>query len=175
VFSKSARQKGRANVPRRLQILLVLSLSLSAIAGGAPQERPTVAPAFRHGYYLFLADPPVACEACYVPLLITADTLEETAKHAPGQDCVLVTTYERDSIWQINGMVHVEPTDIQLAPRTISMRRRSYRYQEITADEILKLLEHPLGTIPISRPFLHSDLPPGPSLETLIADFRAVK
>jgi hypothetical protein len=162
-------------VSRRFLTLLVLSLGLSAIAGSASQEPPSAVPAYRHGYYIFLSDPPVACEACYVPLLITAETLEETAKHAPGQECVLVTTYERDSIYQLNGIVRVAPRDFDAGPRTVRVRKRNYRYQEITAAELLRLLENPQGTIPISRPFLYSELPPGPSVQTLIADFRAVK
>jgi hypothetical protein len=152
-----------------------VALTLPVGAGSAAQERKDSRAAYRHGYYLFLSDTPEGCEACYVPLLISVDILEETAKHAADQDCVLITTYERDSIWQINGLVQVKPSDIAAAPRTIRLRNRHYRYQEITAGEILHLFEHPLGTIPISRPRLRSDLPPGPSLDELTAAFRTVK
>lgn len=138
------------------------------------QDGPAAA-SYCHGYYLFLADRPVACEACYVPLLLTSAPLEETAKDPRGQDCDLITTYERDSIFQMNGIVHVAPSAIDAGPRTIRVRNRTYRYQEITATEILKLLENPQGTLPVSRPFLHSDLPPGPSLGDLIAAFGAVR
>jgi len=156
----------------RRGILLAILLALAA-GSSAPQDRlPAI---YRHGYYLFLADPPVACEACYVPLLLTAGPLEEIAKSSGGRDADLITTYERDSIFQMNGIVHVAPADIEAAPRTVRVRNRNYRYQEITAAEILHLLEHPHGTIPISRPMLHSDLPPGPGLDALIAAFRAVK
>jgi len=158
----------------RKLILPFLVLAFSVVA--APQDRLPAAPApYRHGYYLFLSDPPIACEQCYVPLLLTAAPLEEIAKDPPGQDCDLITTYERDSIFQMNGIVHVTSRDVEAAPRTIRLRKRNYRYQEITTAEILHLLEHPLGTIPVSRPFLHSDLPPGPSPDALIAGFRAVK
>jgi len=156
---------------------LFLALLCAAFAGTSAgvQERGAAVPVYSHGYYLFLADPPVACEQCYVPLLITHDSLGEIAKQAEGQICVLITTYERDSIWQVNGMVPVKPADIEGAARIIRMRKRTYRYQEVTAAEIVRLLEHPLGTIPISRIPLHSDLPPAPSLEALIAAFRAAK
>jgi hypothetical protein len=159
--------------PLRLTPLLALLLALSVGTPGSGQNRPTEPPAYRHGYYLFLAGMPVACEACYVPLLVTVDSLEGIAKRTEGQSCVLITTYERDSIWQVNGMVQVKPEDLEVAPRMIRVRNRKYRYQEVTTAEILHLLEHPLGTIPISRPMLHSDLPPGPSLDQLIAAFRA--
>jgi len=173
-------------VSRRLLTLLALSLALSAAAGSAPQDRTKAVPAYRHAYYLFLADLPHACEACYVPLLLTTATLEETAKNPGGQDCDLITTYERDSIFQLNGIVHIAPRNVEAAPafgdldldalrRTVRVRKRNYRYQEITAAEVLRLLENPMGTLPVSRPFLHSDLPPGPSVEKLIADFRAVQ
>ena len=55
------------------------------------------------------------------------------------------------------------------------VRKRNYRYQEITGGEILRLLEHPLGTIPVSRTTFYSDLSPGPTVEQLIAAFRAAK
>ncbi len=153
-------------------VSVALMLAASAGASGSAQEPASPTPTYRHGYYLFLADPLVACEACYVPLIVTADPLEEIAKRPEGQSCVLITTYERDSIWQVNGMITLKPADIELAPRIIRARKRTYRYQEVTAAEILHLLEHPMGTIPISRPMLHSDLPPGPSLEELKAAFR---
>jgi len=162
-------------VSKRFLPLLALSAVLSASARSAPHDRPNSGPAYRHAYYLFLADPPNGCEACYVPLLVTSETLEETAKNPGGEDCDLITTYERDSIFQLDGIVHVAPGDIAAPPRTIRVRSRNYRYQEITGAEVLRLLENPQGTIPVSRPFLHSDLPPGPSLDQLIAAFRAVK
>ena len=150
-------------------------LAVSAGPSGVAQARANDAPRFRHGYFLFLAEPPVACEACYVPMLLTVDSIEDIARRAGGQDAVLITTYERDSIFQVDGMVHITPGDIQSPPRILRVRKRSYRYQEIAPSEVLRLLEHPQGTIPISRPMLHSDLPPAPSLEQLSADFRAVK
>jgi hypothetical protein len=173
-------------MPKFTLSLFALALTLSAAAVAAPQNPPLPFPPpslnppsapvpYRHGYYLFLADTPIACEQCYVPLLLTIAPLEEIAKDPAGQDCDLITTYERDSIYLMNGIVHVAPADIAAAPRTIRVRKRNYRYQEITAAEILHLLEHPLGTIPVSRTFFHSDLPPGPPLDALIAALRAVK
>ncbi len=159
---------------RKVQLSLLAFLSLAFAAG--PQVRPPAAAApYRHGYYLFLASQPVMCEACYIPMLLTVAPLEDIAKDPAGQDGDLLTTYERDSIFQFNGIVHVAPADITVAPRAIYLRRRDYRYQEITGAEILHLLEHPQGTIPISRPLLQSDSPPGPGLAELKAAFRAVR
>lgn len=162
----------------RKPILWAVALALACSASGtaAPQGpsapgAPAGAP-FRHAYYLFLSDPPVMCEQCYVPLLLTAAPLEVIAKSSGGQDADLITTYERDSIYVQNGIVHLAASDIDAAPRTIRVRKRNYRYQEITAAEVISLFEHPMGTIPVSRTFFHSDLPPGPGLQELIAAFR---
>jgi len=161
--------------------LLVVALSPAATPQslpapfGTPPVLPSTSAPYRHGYYLFLSDPPVACEQCYVPLLLTVAPLEDIAKEAAGQDCDLITTYERDSIYTMNGIVHVAASDVVPAPRTIRIRKRNYRYQEITAAEIVHLFEHPLGTIPVSRVMFFSDLPWGPPMEHLIAAFRAVK
>jgi len=154
----------------RLRVPLAL-----AAAAAVAQSRPAAPALYRHGYYLFLSDPPIACEQCYVPLLLTVAPLEEVAKTPGGEDADMITTYERDSLFQMNGIVHVDSADVQAGPRTICVRKRNYRYQEITAAEVLRLFERPLGTMPISRPILRSTLPPGPPLESLIAGFRAVK
>ena len=161
-----------------------IAFALSA-AVAAPQNPPSLfappaimrvaASPFRHAYYLFLSDPPVACEQCYVPLLLTIAPLEEVAKDSAGQDCDLITTYERDSVYVMNGIVRVAASDIAAAPRTIRVRKRNYRYQEITGAEVLHLFENPMGTIPVSRTFFRSDLPPGPALDALIAGFRSAK
>ncbi len=156
-------------------LLLLFTFPVLTFAAG-PQDRPAAAAAlYHHGYYLFLADQPVMCEACYIPLLLTAAPLEEIAKNRAGQDADLITTYERDSIYVFDGIVHVTASDIDAAPRAIRLRKRQYRYQEITTAEVLHLLEHPMGTIPVSRRLFHSDLPPGPGLEELKAGFRAAK
>jgi hypothetical protein len=166
-------------VSKLILCTVALALACSASGTAAPQDRSapgaSASTPYCHGYYLFLSDPPHACEACYVPLLLSVALLEELAKDPAGQDADLITTYERDSIYQFNGLVHVSPGDIQSGPRTIRLRARNYRYQEITAAEILRLFENPMGTIPVSRPFLHSDLPSGPGLQELIAGFRAMK
>ncbi len=132
-------------------------------------------PIYRHAYYLFLAETPKGCEECYVPLLVTTGALEETAKGKQNEPCVLITTYERDSIWHNDGIVLVAPGDIEAAPRIVQVRSRKYRYQEISSAEVLRLFEKPTGSIPISRPMLpRADLP-GPSLEELISAFQNMK
>ena len=132
-------------------------------------------PAYHHAYYLFFDGTPRSCEACYVPLLITADSLEEAAKGADKAPCVLITTYERDSIWHNDGIVFLAPGDIEVAPRIVHFKGQQYRYQEIGSGEVLRLLENPMGTIPISRPILPNATVPGPTLKDLISAFRGSK
>jgi hypothetical protein len=130
--------------------------------------------AYRHAYYLFQAGVVIGCEDCYVPLVITQEPLDEIAVHTASANCVWITTYERDSIWQMNGTVSVDPRTIEASRRIIQFNGHSYRYQEITIREALKLLEKPNGAIPVSRPYLPDKTTPGSSLDDLILDFQTI-
>jgi len=90
-------------------------------------------------YYLFLADGPRGCEDCYVPLLVVRQSLEQTS--ASGQDTaiVLITTYERDSIWKVERDVPLAAADVSARERIVRLRGRRYRYQEIAPGEVLRL------------------------------------
>jgi hypothetical protein len=150
--------------------VLLLVFPLRGLSGAA---QPDVAqPGYHHAYYLFIDGPPQGCEACYVPLLVTSDPLEHIAQGSADEQCVLIITYERDSIWHDDGVVPIAPRDIQKAPRKIRVRDREYRYQEISSSEVLKLLENPMGSIPISRPLLPSAAHPSPAISDLIRAFR---
>lgn len=131
--------------------------------------------AYKHAYYLFLASVPTGCQACYVPLVITQLSLEEIANGKAAVHCVFLFTYERDSIWEMKGAAPIDPTAIETAPRTIHVNGNSYRYQEISPSEVLRLLENPGGTIAISRTMIMNKAVPGASLPELIADFRALQ
>jgi hypothetical protein len=128
-------------------------------------------PVYRHAYYLFLSDKTESCEDCYVPLLITQTPIEKIANTETIENAILIITYERDSIWQIVGAIAIKRTDLQdLAARRIRVRDKGYRYQEITAAEVIELLENPSGTIPISRPVI----PQTPiNLSEIISDFKS--
>jgi hypothetical protein len=133
---------------------------LVAIAVDAMSSAPALAGeagAAPHAYYLFFAGAPQSCEDCYVPLFITERPLEDVS--SSGRDgAVLITTYERDSIWT--------------GERVVRLRGRRYRYQEVTAAEVLRLLEKPAGTIPIHRT---APIPDTRSLEDLAGAFRGRK
>lgn len=148
--------------------MVLLAMSSAGTCSPASEAHPR----FRSAYYLFLAGAPKGCEECYVPLLLTPEPLEQLTRSKKTEDCVLIITYERDSIWHDDGIVSVASADIDIAPRMIRRRNRQYRYQEIRREEVLKLLENPLGTIPISRPLLPKANIPGPGIEELISDFK---
>jgi hypothetical protein len=145
-----------------------------AISPPITESGTTDRPVYRNAYYLFQAGTISACEDCYVPLLITPEPLDEIAKQTANANCVWITTYERDSIWQMNGIVGVAPRSIEAPQRVIRLNGHSYRYQEITTHEVLKLLEKPNGTIPISRPYVPDKSEPGSKLADLIWDFRII-
>jgi hypothetical protein len=156
-----------------LMVAAGMYLALSAAAGSGQSVGHE--PSYRHGYFLFLAGTPNGCEDCYIPLLLTKSSLEELKAGPTTDDCVLITTYERDSIWHYEGLLSVPSSDINEAERKVWVLNRAYRYQEIGANEILRLLENPRGKIPISRPVLPSKLLAGPDLKELTAAFRAAK
>jgi hypothetical protein len=144
--------------------------ALFALAGigatSATGDRPAPPP---HAYYLFFAGPVKGCEDCYVPLLVSQQSLEEIAASGVERAVVLITTYERDSIWKVERGVSLAGADVSAAERTVRLRDRRYRYQEIGSAEVLRLLEKPEGHIPISRT---TPVPSKESLGDLIAAFR---
>jgi len=120
-------------------------------------------------YYLFLGGAPQSCEDCYVPLLLTDRALEDNASSGGERRIVLITTYERDSIWKLERGVALATGDVSVAARIVRLRGHRYRYQEITPAEVLRLLEKPNGTILIHRTM---PVPDAKLLEDLIAAFR---
>jgi hypothetical protein len=145
---------------------------LALVVMGNALEAAGEASASRHAYYLFLADVPKGCEDCYVPLLIVSQTLEELAASGGDATIVLITTYERDSIWKLERSVSLAAADVAARERIVRVRGRRYRYQEIDPAEVLRLLGKPEGSIPI-----HRTTPPPEKkvLEDLIAAFRGGK
>jgi hypothetical protein len=122
-----------------------------------------------HAYYLYLGGVPQGCEDCYVPLLITQRPLGEVASSGRDGAAVLITTYERDSIWKLERDVPLAAADISAAERVVRLRGRRYRWQEVAPAEVLRLLEKPEGSIPIHRV---TPVPDKKSLEDLVAAFR---
>jgi hypothetical protein len=142
---------------------------LAAVVIGLVPATARAAGASLHAYYLFLAGAPQSCEDCYVPLLITRKILEEVASSGSDSAIVLITTYERDSIWKVERDVPLAAAEVTARERIVRLRGRRYRWQEIPPAEVLRLLEKPEGTIPIHRIV---PVPDKKSLEDLIAAFR---
>jgi hypothetical protein len=160
-------------MPRNV-VLAAFLLLLTTIspASGATSSVATKRHGFRHAYYLFLSGTPAGCEDCYVPLLITTESLEETASQTTKSDCALITTYERDSISHNEGLVSVASTDIAphesfvfgaggIVTRKSALRKHS---------EFCRI---PAVPSPSRRPGLPPG-PPGPSIEGLILELRDV-
>jgi len=146
---------------------LVALLALVAI--GLVQAPVGEAAASLRAYYLFLAGAAQGCEDCYVPLLLVPQTLENVAASGRDPTIVLITTYERDSIWTIERGVSLAAADVSAGERILRLRGRRYRFQEIAPGEVRRLLEKPDGTIPVHRV---TPIPDRKSLEDLIAAFR---
>jgi len=158
-------------------LCLMVAIGIFLAAGGAAGSGQTDVrdPSYHHGYYLFLAGTPQGCEDCYVPLLLTRKSIEELKENPTPEDSVLITTFERDSIWHYDGLARIGQSEINTAERKVRISNKTYRYQEIGASEVLGLLQNPLGRIPISRPYLPAKLPAGPELKQLVSDFKTAK
>jgi hypothetical protein len=160
---------------RTLRLMVAIGIFLVASGAAGSGQTDVRDPAYHHGYYLFLAGTPQGCEDCYVPLLLTRKRIEDLKENPIPEDCVLITTFERDSIWHYDGLARIGQSEINAAERKVRISDKTYRYQEIGANEVLRLLQNPLGKIPISRPFLPAKLPAGPELKQLVSGFKTAK
>jgi hypothetical protein len=152
----------RSGVRRFISLLAVVAIGLVSAAAADVGAAP-------HAYYLFLAGTPQGCEDCYVPLLITEKPLGEVLSSGRDSAVVLITTYERDSIWKLERDVLLAAADISAPERVVRLRGRRYRWQGISPAEVLRLLEKPEGSIPVHRVV---PVPDKKSLDDLIAAFR---
>jgi hypothetical protein len=107
-------------------------------------------PGLRHAYFLFRSGPSDGCAECYIPLLLTTTPIDESTAVS---EVEVIVTFERDSIWSIpDGLPKI--SEVQPGARTLRFNDRRYRYQEVSPEEAIRLLKNPLGSLPISRPFL---------------------
>jgi hypothetical protein len=181
---------------------IVFSLILLVLTGPAADRPASQAhQPFRHAYYLFQEDA-TGCSACYIPLLLTKESLEDLPRIKKLDDCRPILTYERDSIWQVLASQTINDSEVDVAARKIrftmyvegyvnsegkgsttagpslvrvqtpAYKNLSYRYQEVGSAEVIKLLQNPQGTIPISKPaMMQARL----DLTEIITDFKSIK
>ena len=126
-----------------LRVLMLGSWWLVSQAALGEQNR------YQCSYYLFEVPATVTgCSDCYVPLVVTQGPIEARRD----QEVVVVTTYERDSIWQVQRQV-LKYADqvIELPAKRIKLGGKIYRYQLVGNTEPVRLLKNPLGTIPVHR------------------------
>jgi hypothetical protein len=104
---------------------------------------------YQCSYYLFEVPATVTgCSDCYLPLVVTQGPIEARRE----QEVVVITTYERDSIWQVQRQVlkYSDP-EVEIPARRIKFGGKTYRYQLVSNTEPVRLLKNPLGMIPIHR------------------------
>jgi hypothetical protein len=155
-----------AHQGKHFLVLAIVGLIVSyPPAIGTAQTSPIP---YKHAYYLFLDGGGTGCEECYVPLLITRNALDQIAAGGRFEEGILIITYERDSIWQGKGKVPLYAAHILRGERIVRLNVKRYRYQQISTEEAVKLLENPMGTIPLSRPGGTGMPSDGPSLSDLI-------
>jgi len=120
--------------------------------GGSSADGP--AP-FRYCYSLF--EVPAGrsgCSDCYIPILVTRELLDRKEQ----LETVVIVTYERDSVWTFADQpVKLERGAVQAGERKVRFEGKVYRYQRVPNEEVIRLLEHPFGTLPIHRPALPID------------------
>ena len=162
-------------IPKLQHFLVLVPIALMLCLLPAAGTAQASAVPYKHAYYLFLEGGGSGCEECYVPLLITRNSLEQVAQGGRFEEGVLIVTYERDSIWQDKGKVALYAVHILSRERIVRLNGKRYRYQEISAGEVLRLLENPKGAIPISRPQGTGFPADSPVLAELIAAFKNVQ
>jgi len=131
-------------------------LLVPALPGGLGTLDPTRItqlsnPGLTHAYFLFRSGKSEGCAECYIPLLLTTTPIESSATATP--DVEVIVTFERDSIWEIRDRP-ATISEIEPKARTLRLDGRPYRYQEVSAQEAIRLLKNPFGSIPISRPMM---------------------
>jgi len=153
---------------RKFVTIFQIFLALCSASSAIELDKTNV---YTNAYYLFLAEPSRGCEDCYIPLLFTLRALEAVVEGQPIADCILLVTYERDSIWTVqNSPLTIDLKAVSKPERKISINQRTYRYQAVTKEEVLALLRKPGGTVPLSRPFFETHYDPK-VLQRLISNF----
>ena len=122
---------------------------------------------YQCSYYLFDVSATVnGCSDCYVPLIVTKGPIEAQQD----QEVAVITTYERDSIWQVERQVlKYADLAIELPARRIKFGGKIYRYQLVGNAEPVRLLKNPLGTTPVHR-ISHPRTDDGGLWEVLLRD-----
>ena len=69
---------------------------------------------------------------------VRADSRFRAGIRARDRRVVLITTYERDSIWKVERGVTLATGDVSVAERIVRLRGHRYRYQEISPVEVLQ-------------------------------------
>ena len=136
----------------------LLTTIAAAIALTAPTADPRPVPnAVSHeapyqAYWLVGAD-----GQAYPTLLITHEPLENLAGHKKSSDLALdnmamtFRTYKKDSLWDEPFRLVQEVGAVDAKAKTVVLDGANYVYEPGSLEDVVRLMEKPDGTIPISR------------------------
>ena len=136
---------------KAVMLLILGSMTAMSLGGGAAVSKPYEA------YWLRNGDRGDE----YVKLALTRVPLDELLTSAPSTNvpmlecsAVIVTTYAKDSIWNVDRapfkhLIDVERVDT--ADRVMVIQGEEYQITQADLRDVVRLLKNPMGKIPIHR------------------------
>ncbi len=155
----------------------LLVVSIAASPASADGQGFAVVAKEKYVAYWLTADPPDPNSAEYEPILLLSFLSIERLAELPrppeglpagrnkGQmpllDAVALTieTYKKDSIWNPDGRpfrVDRLFSKVDAQARKVKVDGKTYRYEDCSLEDLVHLLDHPEGTVPLHR--LHGPL-----------------
>jgi hypothetical protein len=142
----------------RLTRVLVACLTLCPPVIGMGGAEAGTAPRYRYAYFLFAAGQVADNADASIPLLLTRRPLEQASTADADPCCVVVWTYERDSVSLVRQGTDIRAEHVKAQERHVQIPglavggiRHWYRYQRVALSEARQLLTHPEGVIPVHR------------------------
>jgi hypothetical protein len=136
-------------------IALLAPFGAGVGGGGGGTEARAV---YRHAYYLFAVAPVADGADRGIPMLLSQKPIDEATASGEGA-CVVIWTYERDSVFSVREGLRLHPDDLKPKERHVQIPTmgdgaplRWFRYQRVALSEARHLLVHPEGSIPVHRP-----------------------
>jgi hypothetical protein len=161
----------------RTTLILLAAILFAGPAGSQDKTDPPAKGALSldryHAYWLHPHPPGPNCEACYPTLLLTRMPLADLQKMAflipdvagrPAgkqvplldREALTFVTYKKDSVWNIDG-VPLKPLHsfgfLRPAERDVKVDGKTYRYEDASIADVVRLLERPEGTHAVHRPY----------------------
>jgi hypothetical protein len=139
-----------------MKTLVVIALAVLATAvAAAPAPRAFGPSTLYRAYWLVGPDK----RRDYLTLMVSPWPVEELAGHTRRSqwlfDNTVMTfqTYERDSLWDVPFKPVGQVGAVDPKAKTVVLDGVSYTYEPGELKDVVRLLEKPLGTIPLHRPY----------------------